>query len=144
MDSYDYTYALDNIVPALVPEKEKRGNSLWVLRPDSGDPTEVILQALAAADKAVGHTVNSKGFKVLNGINAIQVCLSSANSYKSKGDGIGLPEIKKICDAVIAAGYSVSNVAFGMGSGLLQKLNRDTMSFATKLSYIEYAGEYSL
>lgn len=26
-----------------------------------------------------------------------------------------------------------------MGGGLLQKVNRDTMSFATKLSYIEYA-----
>jgi len=26
-----------------------------------------------------------------------------------------------------------------MGGGLLQKLNRDTMSFATKLSYIRYA-----
>ena len=30
-------------------------------------------------------------------------------------------------------------VAFGMGGGLLQRLNRDTMSFATKLSHIEYA-----
>lgn len=73
MDSYDYTYALDKIMPALIPEKVKKGNSTWVLRPDSGDPTEVILQALEAADKAVGHTVNEKKFKVLNGINAIQV-----------------------------------------------------------------------
>ena len=30
-------------------------------------------------------------------------------------------------------------VAFGMGGGLLQKVNRDTMSFATKLSHIVYA-----
>ena len=30
-------------------------------------------------------------------------------------------------------------VAFGMGGGLLQKLNRDTLSFATKLSHIVYA-----
>lgn len=29
-------------------------------------------------------------------------------------------------------------VAFGMGGGLLQKVNRDTMSFATKLSHIVY------
>ena len=29
-------------------------------------------------------------------------------------------------------------VAFGMGSGLLHKVNRDTMSFATKLSHIAY------
>ena len=30
-------------------------------------------------------------------------------------------------------------VAFGMGGGLLQKVNRDTMSFSTKLSHIVYA-----
>lgn len=30
-------------------------------------------------------------------------------------------------------------VAFGMGGGLLQKVNRDTMSFATKLSHVTYA-----
>lgn len=27
-------------------------------------------------------------------------------------------------------------VAFGMGGGLLQKVNRDTMAFATKLNFI--------
>lgn len=33
----------------------------------------------------------------------------------------------------------VQSVAFGMGGGLLQRVNRDTMSFATKLSHIVYA-----
>eukprot|EP01127_Copromyxa_protea_P005759 TRINITY_DN1561_c0_g1_i1.p1 TRINITY_DN1561_c0_g1~~TRINITY_DN1561_c0_g1_i1.p1 ORF type:complete len:484 (+),score=117.60 TRINITY_DN1561_c0_g1_i1:146-1597(+) len=130
MDSYDYTYALDKIVPAMMKQKEAKGKSLWVLRPDSGDPTDAIIQALEAADKAAGHTVkevNGVPFKVLNGINALQ------------GDGIGLSEMKKISAAVIAHGYSACNVAYGMGSGLLQKVNRDTMSFATKLCYIEYA-----
>ena len=40
--------------------------------------------------------------------------------------------------ATIAEGFSAQNVAFGMGGGLLQKVNRDTMSFATKLNYIQY------
>jgi nicotinic acid phosphoribosyltransferase len=124
MDSYDYTHAMEKIVPALYPEKHK--NSMWVLRPDSGDPVEVILQALKAGEEAAGVVVNKKKFKVIQGINAIQ------------GDGIGLPEIKLICEKTIEAGFAVSNVAFGMGSGLLQKLNRDTMSFATKLCYICY------
>lgn len=31
----------------------------------------------------------------------------------------------------------LQTVAFGMGSGLLHKLNRDTMSFATKLNHIK-------
>ena len=40
---------------------------------------------------------------------------------------------------VIAAGFSAESVGFGMGGGLLQKVNRDTMSFATKLCHIDYA-----
>lgn len=37
--------------------------------------------------------------------------------------------------------YSPVNVAFGMGGGLLQKVNRDTMSFATKLCYLKVDGQ---
>lgn len=38
-----------------------------------------------------------------------------------------------------ASVHPPQSVAFGMGGGLLQKVNRDTMSFATKLSHIVYA-----
>lgn len=41
--------------------------------------------------------------------------------------------------AIEAAGYAADNVSYGMGGGLLQKVNRDTMSFATKLCHIVYA-----
>ena len=47
--------------------------------------------------------------------------------------------LRRILAAVLEAGYSAEAVAFGMGGGLLQKVNRDTMSFATKLSHIRYA-----
>jgi len=107
-------------------KKIERGNSYWVLRPDSGDPVEVILQALRAAEKVAGSVKNSKGYKVIPGMGAIQ------------GDGINHNDIKKILNAVIETGFSVENVTFGMGGGLLQKVNRDTMSFATKLMYIKY------
>jgi nicotinamide phosphoribosyltransferase len=43
------------------------------LRPDSGDPVEVILQALRAGEKVAGTIVNSKGYKVIQGMGAIQV-----------------------------------------------------------------------
>ncbi|OLY79241.1 Nicotinamide phosphoribosyltransferase, partial [Smittium mucronatum] len=45
--------------------------------------------------------------------------------------------IELILASVKSHGYSAQNVAFGMGGGLLQKVNRDSMSFATKLSHIE-------
>ncbi|CAJ0765993.1 8176_t:CDS:2, partial [Entrophospora sp. SA101] len=67
------------------------------------------------------------GYKVINGCGVIQ------------GDGVTIDSLEAILKATGEAGYSAQNVAFGMGGGLLQKLNRDTMSFATKLSHITYA-----
>ena len=43
-----------------------------VLRPDSGDPVETVMQGLHAAEKVFGCTVNSKGFKVPIGCSVIQ------------------------------------------------------------------------
>lgn len=66
-------------------------------------------QALVAADKVFGSTVNKLGFKVINGCGIIQ------------GDGIDLEVLRTIAGAIEAAGYSAENVAYGMGGGLLQK-----------------------
>lgn len=126
MDSYDYHRALTEVVPSVAAEKVAAGG-FWVLRPDSGDPTEAVLAALRAAERAFGADVNSKGFKVPRGISVIQ------------GDGIGYSNIARILEAAIAEGYSAESVGFGMGGGLLQRVNRDTLSLATKLCHIVYA-----
>jgi len=125
LDSYDYANCLDNIVPQIVEKKNAQGGH-FVIRPDSGDPVDAVLMGLRAGDKAFGVDKNKKGFKVLKGASVIQ------------GDGIDHNDIKRILDKAMAEGYSAGSVTFGMGGGLLQKCNRDTMSFATKLSYIEY------
>jgi nicotinamide phosphoribosyltransferase len=125
MDSYDYTNALEKVLPSVASFKVEKGGFL-VLRPDSGDPIEVVLQALEAADKIFGSDTNVKGFKVLRGIGVIQ------------GDGINITTLQDITKAVEKKGFAAQSVAYGMGGGLLQKVNRDTMSFATKLCYILY------
>jgi nicotinic acid phosphoribosyltransferase len=126
MDSYDYKSALEKLLPAVAELKVKKGGFL-VLRPDSGDPVEVVMMALKAAEKVFGAAQNKKGFKVLNGAGVIQ------------GDGISHQTIKVILDTAEANGFSAQNIAFGMGGGLLQKVHRDTMSFATKVNRIIYA-----
>lgn len=68
--------------------------------------------------------MNKKGYKVIKGVGVIQ------------GDGINIKTLQEIATQVKNAGYSAQCVAYGMGGGLLQKVNRDTMSFATKLSKI--------
>lgn len=130
MDSYDYTNALDNILPT-VKDAVLAHDCTLILRPDSGDPVKMVLAALKAAEKAKFPMstveINKRFFKVFENVAVIQ------------GDGIDITVMKDILKAVMADGYSAANVAFGMGGGLLQKVNRDTMSFATKLCYIKYA-----
>lgn len=125
-DSYDYHKYLNTVLPK-VAEQIKQKGGMMVIRPDSGDPVECVLAGLEAAAKYFGYSVNSKGYKVISNAAVIQ------------GDGIDYHVICAILDATLKAGFSAQNVAFGMGAGLLQKHNRDTMSFATKLSHITYA-----
>ena len=107
MDSYDYVRALQEVLPSVAAEKTKRGGYM-VLRPDSGEPVEVVMQALRAAEKVFGADKNSKGFRVIRGCGVIQ------------GDGINIDAIRRILEVVLKEGYSAQNVAFGMGAGLLQ------------------------
>ncbi|KAF9930700.1 hypothetical protein FBU30_000161 [Linnemannia zychae] len=125
MDSYDYKKALDSVLPEVASLKLEKGGFL-VLRPDSGDIVDAVLMGLRAGEKTFGCDVNKKGFKVIRGCGVIQ------------GDGVTYESLARILDAVLAAGYAAQNCAFGMGGGLLQKLNRDTMSFATKLNHVVY------
>lgn len=124
-DTYNYDNFLNKIVPQFASQVIEKGGT-WVIRPDSGDPVQQVLKALRALEKCFPVTINSKGFKVIGHAAVIQ------------GDGINLNTIVAILREVMFNGYSVENVAFGMGAGLLQKVNRDTLSFATKLCYIEY------
>jgi len=126
MDSYDYANALNNVLPSVAQQKIAKGGVL-VVRPDSGDQVETVLMALRALEKIFGVKVNKKGYKVIQGAGVIQ------------GDGVTYKSLKDMLKAVKDHGYASQCVTFGMGGGLLQKLNRDTMSFATKLSYIRYA-----
>lgn len=124
-DSYDYDYALTEVFPNLADEHKAKGGYM-IVRPDSGDPVQCVLTALREGEKTYGCRVNALGFKVIPCMGVIQ------------GDGINANTIRAILEEVMAQGYSAQNVAFGMGGGLLQKVNRDTMSFATKLSFIRY------
>ncbi|MHA2066420.1 MAG: nicotinate phosphoribosyltransferase [Candidatus Thorarchaeota archaeon] len=125
-DSYDYDNFLATVLPVVAPIVKRKGGT-HVIRPDSGDPVSCVLRGLEACAKHYGYTINSKGYKVLK------------NSAVIQGDGINYGALKNILEAVLDAGFSAQNVAFGMGSGLLHKLNRDTMSFATKLCHITYS-----
>ena len=124
-DSYDVFNAIENIwcgTENLLDMVEKTGGTV-VIRPDSGDPTQVPIQVIELLMNHRGFTLNSKGYKVLpKYVRVIQ------------GDGIDLESIGVILENMKKHGLSASNIAFGMGGGLLQQVNRDTFKWAMKCS----------
>jgi nicotinamide phosphoribosyltransferase len=124
-DAYDYDRMLNQGLP-LLKDYLIQKNCTLVVRPDSGDPVDQVLKALKAGEKAgFPVTENTKGYKVFQHFAVLQ------------GDGINIITVRQILDKVLEEKFAACNVAFGMGGGLLQKVNRDTMSFATKLCYMK-------
>ena len=130
-DSYDIWNAVSNIWGDELREKVLASGATIVVRPDSGDPLTVPLQVIEALGQRFGHTVNRRGYRVLP--SAVRVI---------QGDGITLDSVGVILRNVMAAGWSVDNLAFGMGGGLLQQVNRDTMRFAQKANAVRVNGEW--
>ena len=96
-----------------------------VIRPDSGDPVVVVPKMLRILGDKFGYTTNEKGYKVLNNVRVIW------------GDGINSVSLSSILRCVVdVAGWSADNIAFGMGGGLLQICDRDTLKFAMKASAV--------
>lgn len=55
MDSYDYTAALSAVLPSVKSAKVGRGGFM-ILRPDSGDPVEAVLEVPFLCPPVCGHT----------------------------------------------------------------------------------------
>jgi nicotinamide phosphoribosyltransferase len=129
-DSFDIDKACSEIWGKELKEEVLSRDGVLVVRPDSGEIVPMVLNVLNRLGDAFGTYINSKGYKVLNDkVRVIQ------------GDGCTPETINQIVDAMIAAKWSIDNIAFGMGGGLLQKVDRDTQRFAFKCSEITIKGE---
>jgi nicotinamide phosphoribosyltransferase len=122
-DSYDLWNAIENIWCEELRDLIEASGSTLVIRPDSGDPAEVNVRALKILERKVGCRVNTKGYKVL------------PRSFRLiQGDGNDDEEaIDRVLRAITSHGFSASNIAFGMGGGLLQRVHRDSQKIAFKL-----------
>jgi nicotinamide phosphoribosyltransferase len=120
-DSFDLFRVVEDVWCGALRETIERSGGKLVVRPDSGDPAEVNLRCLQIMDRKLGMQTNGKGYKVLPPyLGLIQ------------GDGMNDGSIGELLEAIASRGYSASNIAFGMGGGLLQQLDRDTQKFAFK------------
>lgn len=127
-DAYDIWNAVDRLWGEELREQVVASGAVVVIRPDSGDPLVMVPDLLRRLEARFGSEVNSKGYKVLRHVRLIQ------------GDGLNVLTLPPLVEAVLAAGFSLENVAFGMGGGLLQQVDRDVQRFAYKVSWVERRG----
>jgi nicotinamide phosphoribosyltransferase len=148
-DTWDLWKVCTEYLPALKEQILARDGKL-VIRPDSGDPVEILcglsearmnaegLVPESPASKGViellwdtfGGTVNEQGYKVLDPhIGAIY------------GDSITIDRADEICRRLEAKGFASTNVVLGIGSFTYQYNTRDTFGFAMKATYVEVNGE---
>lgn len=145
-DTWDLWKVCTEYLPALKEQVLTRDGKL-VIRPDSGDPVDIICGKLGPSwalmerkpdDKGViellwdifGGTINEQGYKVLDShIGAIY------------GDSITLDRADAICNRLKAKGFASTNIVLGIGSFTYQYNTRDTFGFAMKATYGEITHE---
>lgn len=148
-DTWDLWKVCTEHVVSLREEILARDGKL-VIRPDSGDPSDILCglntrpdmcsaeQAMHPSFRGViellwdvfGGTINEQGYKVLDPhIGAIY------------GDSITIERADEICRRLVSKGFASTNVVLGIGSFTYQFNTRDTFGFAMKATYCKINGE---
>ena len=144
-DTWDLWKVCTEHVVTLKEEILARDGKL-VIRPDSGDPVDILCGTRDSIDRdwkgtpeqkgviellwdVFGGTINEQGYKVLDShIGAIY------------GDSITIDRANEICSRLEAKGFASTNVVLGIGSFTYQYNTRDTFGFAMKATYVEVDG----
>ncbi|KAL8621144.1 hypothetical protein ACOMHN_004815 [Nucella lapillus] len=131
-DSYNLWNACEHIwgeeLKELIMQRGKDGT--LVVRPDSGDPPEIVVKVLDILGEKFGTSTNNKGYKLLpNYLRVIQ------------GDGISYETVGAILENMKKHKWSAGNLTFGSGGALLQRLDRDTQKCAFKCSFAMVDGK---
>ena len=135
-DTWDFWKLVSEYLPELKETIMSRNGKL-VIRPDSGNPVDIICGTVLNGGKTpeekglvevlyeiFGGQINELGFKVLDShIGAIY------------GDSITLEIAKEICEKLYKKDFATTNVVFGIGSYSYQYATRDTFGFAVKATY---------
>jgi nicotinamide phosphoribosyltransferase len=112
-----------------------------VIRPDSGDPVEVVAgrevsDGTVAGQGVVenlwntfGGTVSSQGYRILDSHVGVIY-----------GDKISLTSARRILERLRAKGFASTNIVFGIGSHTYQRTNRDTFGHAFKSTSVTIDG----
>ncbi|MFN8218011.1 MAG: nicotinate phosphoribosyltransferase [Solirubrobacterales bacterium] len=130
-DTFDHENNIRNIVGGTLKEQIASFPGLIGARADSGDPVEVTIETVEMLMEAFGSETNSKGYRVL-----------PPNLRVVQGDGLNLESHRQIYIELARRGLAADNVLCGMGGGLLQQINRDTLNFGQKANAACINGEW--
>lgn len=132
-DTYNIFDLVENVFCGTLKEKILSRDGVFVCRPDSGDPLEIIPWILDKFYNAFGGRINEKGYKVINDkVRVIQ------------GDGMDANTIDELYSKIEGLGWSADNLTVGSGGGLLVKgIDRDVQKFAIKASAARINGEWT-
>mmetsp|Transcript_62783 Transcript_62783/g.175491 ORF Transcript_62783/g.175491 Transcript_62783/m.175491 type:complete len:462 (-) Transcript_62783:258-1643(-) len=129
-DSYNIFKACEDYWGGELKSMIEQREGMLVVRPDSGELPDIVLQVLEKLEGRFGSTKTPTGHKLLPPcIRVIQ------------GDGIDIKSLDMILKAMTDKGWAADNLAFGSGGALLQKLHRDTQKVAFKCSFAVVNGE---
>jgi nicotinamide phosphoribosyltransferase len=131
VDAYDHENAVRNIVSKELHKEVASYPGLVIIRCDSGDPVMTPVDTIEWLMEAFETTTNSKGFKLL-----------PANLRVVQGDGLTPLTHAEIYKEMERRGFAADNLLCGMGGGLLQQVNRDTLNFGYKANAIKMNGEW--
>jgi len=130
-DTYNHENAVKNIIGSELREDVRNFPGLVGVRPDSGHVVQVTADTTEWLMDAFGYHTNSKGFKVLpDYVRVVQ------------GDGVTRQSLPQVLAEMERRGLSAENAIFGMGGGLLQHCNRDTLNFGQKASAVCVNGQW--
>ena len=140
-DTWDLWKVLTDYLPRLKEDIVSREGKV-VIRPDSGDPVDIICgnpNGKTEQEKkgviellwdVFGGTTNAKGYReLIPQIGAIY------------GDSITVARATQIAERLKEKGFASTNVVLGIGSFTYQYNTRDTFGFAMKATYGEVDGE---
>lgn len=129
-DSYDIYAAVEHLWGGELRQEVIDSGATIVIRPDSGDPATTCLALAQILGDKFGTDLNRRQYRVLRHVRLIQ------------GDGMDLGTMHEPYAILHQNGWSATNLAEGMGSGMMQKHDRDTQRVAYKLCEITRNGKH--
>src|SRR5690606_31519114 len=159
-DTWNLWNVITNIIPDLKEKILARDGKL-VIRPDSGNPADIICgthrpKPLDQCQQVMGFSNEQKGviellWEIFGGtVNEVGYRVLDPHIGAIYGDSITIDTADEICRRLAEKGFASTNVVFGMGSFFYQGgwrgekpgwITRDTFGFAMKATNVTIDGE---